>query len=51
VVRRLGQLSYHYCWPVDWEEVCLIDERGSIGSRIAPLPGGLLSQIHKPWDD
>ena len=51
VVRRLGQLRSHQCWPVDWEEVCLIDERGAVGSRILPLPGGLLSRVHRPSQD
>lgn len=51
VVRRLGQLRSHRCWPVDWEEICLIDERGRVGSRIVPLPGGLLSGVHRPPQD
>lgn len=48
VVRRLGQLRSHQCWPVDWEEASLIDERGSVASRLLPLPGGLLSRVHRP---
>lgn len=48
VVRRLGQLRSHQCWPVDWEEVCLINERGLVGSRILALPGGLISRVYSP---
>lgn len=45
VVRRLGQFRYHACWPMDWKEVCLIDECGAVGGKIRVRPGGLRSRI------
>ena len=48
IVRRLGQFRVHQCWPMDWRQVCLIDERGQIGSEVFALPDGKLSALQSP---